>query len=148
MTSNNNTKTSKHRCRVFIKKKFLNELIQNDRLKYVKYILVNNFWCSVNKNHQVSNNMHPPFMNSTFIFLGIYIYFNYHPMFGNSKNSSLPNTTQPLTVSKTLEESAKKKFHLGCQVSKGTNIFFKIRSCTFFDILSHLYTATSYFLGE
>ena len=25
MTSNNNTKTSKHRCRVFIKKKFLNE---------------------------------------------------------------------------------------------------------------------------
>ena len=46
-------------------------------------------------------------------------------MFGNSKNSSLPNTTQPLTVSKSMEESAKKKFHLGCQVSKGTNIFFK-----------------------
>ena len=49
-------------------------------------------------------------MNSTFIFLGIYIYFNYHPMFGNSKNSSLPNTTQPLTVSQKMEESAKKNF--------------------------------------
>ena len=93
-------------------------------MKYVKYILVNNFWCSVNKNHQVSNNMHPPFMNSTFIFLGIYIYFNYHPMFGNSKNSSLPNTTQPLTVSKSMEESAKKKISFGLPGFKGYKYFF------------------------
>ena len=39
-----------------------------------------------------------------------------------------------------MEEIAQ-KFHLGCQVSKATDIFFKIWGCTLFGILSHMYTS-------
>ena len=96
MTSNNNnTKTSKHRCRVFIKKKFLNEfkLTVWNMLNTYSWIIFDVVWtkiirCQITCSRPYEFNFH---------FFGN-IYFNYHPMFGNSKNSSLP--TQPLTVSK------------------------------------------------
>ena len=120
MTSNNNnTKTSKHRCRVFIKKKFLNEfkLTVWNMLNTYSWIIFDVVWtkiirCQITCSRPYEFNFH---------FFGN-IYFNYHPMFGNSKNSSLP--TQPLTVSKKWKK-VQKNFHLGCQVSKATNISFQ-----------------------
>ena len=82
---------------------------------------MNNFWCSVNKNHQVSNNMHPPFMNSTFIFLGIYTSI-ITPCLATAKILVYP--PNPSQWVKKMEESAI-KFSIGLPGFKGYRYFFQ-----------------------
>ena len=146
MTSNNNTKTSKYRCRVFIKKKFLNEFKMTvwNMLNTYSWIIFDVVWTKIIRCQITCTR--PLWIQLSFFWEYISTSI-ITPCLATAKILVYPTPPNPSQWVNQWKKVQKKNFIWVARFQR-VDIFFKIRSCTFFGILSHFYTATSYFLGE
>lgn len=122
MTSNNNTKTSKHRCRVFIKKKFLNEFKMTvwNMLNTYSWIIFDVVWTKIIRCQITCTR--PLWIQLSFFWEYISTSI-ITPCLATAKILVYPTPPNPSQWVKQWKK-VQKKFHLGRQVSKATNIFF------------------------